>query len=379
MTSAAPLTGIQVLVFAGLGPVPYAAMLLADFGACVIIIDRPKPAPASMPPEADPRRRGQRSIAIDLSHKAGRAVAEDLVRRADVVIEGMRPGAMKRLGLGAERCQLINERVIYARLTGWGQAGPYAQMAGHDINYVGLSGALLAMGERNAPPTVPLNLLGDYAGGGVFAVLGILAALMERNTSGQGQVVDSAILDGVASLCTATLGMRNCGLWGERGENVFDGSQPWYRTYRTADGGYVAVGAIEDKFYAELLVKLGLDPAEWPRQGAENVARLTTELECAFGTRTRDEWARIFDGTDACVTPVLSFAEAMSHPQAVARGSYLTTGGSPQPSPAPRLSRTPGSVAGHPVPVGRDTDAILSELSLSPAAMAQLRAEGTVR
>jgi alpha-methylacyl-CoA racemase len=379
MTAAAPLSGIQVVVFAGLGPVPYAAMLLADFGAGVTIIDRPRPAPASMPPEADPRRRGQRSIAIDLRHAAGRAVAEDLVRRADIVIEGLRPGAMERLGLGAERCQLLNGRVIYARLTGWGQAGPYAQMAGHDINYVGLSGALLAMGDRDSPPPVPLNLLGDYAGGGVFAVLGILVALVERNTSGQGQVVDSAILDGVASLCTAPLGMRNCGLWGERGENVFDGSQPWYRTYRTADGGYVAVGAIEDKFYAELLVKLGLDPADWPRQGAENVARLTAELERAFGSRPRDEWAQVFDGTDACVTPVLSFTEAVSHPQAVARGSYLAMPGSPQPSPAPRLSRTPGSVTGAPVPVGRDTDAILSELSLSPADTKRLRAAGTVR
>jgi alpha-methylacyl-CoA racemase len=378
MAGQPPLAGTRVVVFAGLGPVPYAAMLLADLGCLVTVVDRLEPVSSSMPADVDPRRRGQRSIAVDLRAQAGRTVGEALVSAADVVIEGMRPGVMERLGLGPVRCQEINPRVVFARITGWGQDGPYAQCAGHDINYVGLTGALLAMGEAGSPPPVPLNLLGDYAGGSMFAVVGVLAALIERERSGCGQVVDAAIVDGVASLCTATIGMRNAGLWGGRGEAPFDGSRPWYRTYETADAGYVAVGAIEPRFYEALLTGLGLDPADWPRQTPDDQHRLGARLEDTFRSRKRDEWAEVFAHSDACVTPVLSFEEAVQHPQAVARATFVVSSGQAQPAPAPKLSRTPGGIGGEPVAAGSDTDAVLAELGLADSEIETLRRQGVV-
>jgi len=374
-----PLTGTSVLVFAGLGPVPYAAMLLADLGCAVTIIDRVQATPASMPAEVDPRRRGQRSIALDLRSDSGREVVEQLVSETDVLIEGMRPGAVERLGFGPTRCQELNLGLVYVRMTGWGQDGPLAQMAGHDINYVGLTGALLAMGAPGTPPPVPLNLLGDYAGGSAFAVLGVLAALLERTRSGRGQVIDAAIVDGVTSLSTATIGMRNAGLWQGRGQNAFDGSRPWYRVYETADEQYVAVGAIEPQFYTAMLRGLGLEPEEWPRETDGDCARLAARLESEFKTQPREHWSKLFDGTDSCVTPVLSFDEAASHPHAVARHTFVGEAGDEQPAAAPRFSRTPAEVAGAPAPIGRDTDAILVELGLDPDTVAQLHSKGIVR
>jgi len=369
-----PLDGIQVVVFAGLGPVSYAAMLLADLGCAVTILDRPQPLAASMPPDVDPRRRGQRSIAVNLRTEDGSRIATRLVSTADVVIEGMRPGAMERLGFGPEDCEKLNPALVYVRMTGWGQTGPYATMAGHDINYVGLTGALGALGQPGEPPPVPLNLLGDYAGGSCFAVIGILAALFERQRSGRGQVIDAAIVDGVASLNTATFGMRRAGRWHSRGENAFDGSRPWYRTYETSDGEYVAVGAIEPQFYATLLRGLGLDPADWPRETPADLTRLGDALEKTFRSGTRSHWTEIFDGTDACVTPVLSLDEAATHPHNRARTVFTDD----QPMPAPRFSRTPAAMAPEPAPVGRDTDAVLAELGYDAEQIAALRDEGVV-
>jgi alpha-methylacyl-CoA racemase len=379
MGGGAPLEGTSALVFAGLGPVPYAAMLLADLGCAITVVDRPAGMATSMPPELDPRRRGQRSVAVDLRTAAGKLVGERLVRASDVVVEGMRPGVLERLGLGPQRCLELNPAIIYARITGWGQTGPYAQRAGHDINYIGLTGALLAMGNAGSPPTVPLNLLGDYAGGGVFAVLGVLAALLERERSGRGQVIDCSILESVMSLCTATIGMRNAGLWGERGTNAFDGSRPWYRTYETADGGYVAVGAIEPVFFRELLTRLDMDPAAWPRETPEDIARLAEKLEAVFRTKTRDDWTLVFADADACVTPVLSFAEALLHEQVAGRHSVITRQGQAEPAPAPRFERTPGRAGAASPGPGQDTAAVLAALGYSPAEVDSLRAEGAVR
>jgi alpha-methylacyl-CoA racemase len=291
-----------------------------------------------------------------------------------VVIEGMRPGAMERLGFGPEDCERLNPELVYVRMTGWGQTGPYATMVGHDINYLGLTGTLGALGRPGEPPPVPLNLLGDYAGGSCFAVIGILAALLERQRSGRGQVVDAAIVDGVASLNTATFGMRRDGRWHDRGQNAFDGSRPWYRTYETSDGRYVAVGAIEPQFYAALLRGLGLDPADWPRETSADLTRLGDVLEKTFRSGTRLHWTEIFDGTDACVTPVLSLDEAPAHPHNRARTVFTDD----QPMPAPRLSRTPAAMAPEPAPVGRDTDAVLAELGYDAEQIAALRDEGVV-
>jgi alpha-methylacyl-CoA racemase len=380
MTAAGgPLSGTTCLVFAGLGPLPYAAMLLADLGCAVTIVDRIVPVPVSMPPDVDPRRRGQRSVSVDLTQESGRELAEALIRGADVVMEGMRPGVMERLGLAPERCAELNPAAVIVRVTGWGQTGPYADAAGHDINYVGLTGALFAMGEPDKPPPVPLNLIGDYGGGGAFAALGVLAALVERQRSGLGQIVDCSIFDGVLSLCTAMIGMRNAGLWAGRGQNAFDGSRPWYRTYETADGRYLAVGAIEPKFFRALLSGLGLDSADWPREAPADVERLSARLEEIFRRCDRDHWVRLFDGTDACVTPVLSFDEVPGHPHALARGSFVTTAAGTQPAPSPRFSRTPGPVGDDPPRPGRDTDIVLAELGLTPEQISTLRSDEVVQ
>jgi alpha-methylacyl-CoA racemase len=379
MGGKAPLHGTRAVVFAGLGPVPYAAMLLADLGCAVTVVDRVTDMATSMPPELDPRRRGQRSVVVDLRTAAGKAIGERLVRGSDVVVEGMRPGVMERLGLGPDRCFEVNPEIIYVRITGWGQTGPYAQMAGHDINYIGLTGALLDMGTPGSPPPVPLNLLGDYAGGSLFAVVGVLAALLERERSGQGQVVDCSIVESVMSLCTATIGMRDAGLWGERGSNAFDGSRPWYRTYETADGGYVAVGAIEPNFFRELLTRLGLDPLDWQRETPDDIGRLGEKLESVFRSETRDYWTSVFEDSDACVTPVLSFAEAFRHKQASYRQSVITRQGRTEPAAVPRFQRTPACAGAASASPGRDTQAVLADLGFSRAEVDRLRVEGTVR
>jgi alpha-methylacyl-CoA racemase len=358
-----PLAGTRVVHLASLGPGPHAAMLLADLGCDVVVVDRPTTQPTSVPPEQDPRRRSQRSVVLDLRDDADHDRLMALLDSADVLIEGMRPGAAERLGIGPEVCLARNPRLVYARMTGWGQDGPLASTAGHDINYIALSGALDAMGNAGSPPPVPLNLLGDYAGGGLYLAFGVLAALLERERSGHGQVVDAAISDGVAGLTATTLGMLATGRWGPRGTNAFDGSRPWYRTYATRDGRAVAVGAIEPQFFAVLLRTLGLDPAAWDRGDETSCRALTDVLEAAFAAEDLAHWTATFAGTDACVTPVLTFPEALAHPHHLARRTYVEVAGVPQPAPGPRLSRTPLPPPSAPPTPGADSGALLAETS----------------
>ena len=377
-TAAGPLAGIRVVLLASLGPGPYAAMLLADLGCEVVVVDRVTPTATSVPAERDPRRRGQRSIRLDLKQSDARMVLDSLIAAADVLIEGMRPGVAERLGLSPQRLLDFNPGLVYARMTGWGQDGPLASRAGHDINYIALTGALHAMGDSDRPPPVPLNLLGDYAGGGAFLVLGVLAALLERGTSGRGQVIDAAIVDGVSSLTAPILGMLASGRWHGRGTNVLDGGAPWYRTYRTRDGGFVAVGAIEPQFYAELLGRLGLDPADFPRQDSASRVHLEGALTQTFGSRDRRHWEELFADSDACVTPVLTFDEALNHPHQASRAGYLDLAGVRQPAPAPRLSRTPAPPPAAPPGLGEHTDTILRELGWSAAQITALHDTGAV-
>ena len=373
-----PLAGVRVVHLASLGPGSYAAMLLADLGADVVVVDRTADMTTSVPADRDPRRRGQRSIRLDLKRPDSHAVLDDLLATADVLIEGMRPGAAERLDLGPERLLALNPRLVYARMTGWGQSGPLAQRAGHDINYIGLTGALHAMGDPDRPPPVPLNLLGDYAGGGTFLVMGVLAALFERVRSGKGQIVDGAIIDGAGSMTAATLGMLATDRWHDRGTNVLDGGAPWYRTYRCADGGFMAVGAIEPQFYVELLTRLGLDPADFPRDDPGTRDRLAHTLTELFASADRSHWEAVFADSDACVTPVLSFAEATEHPHQHERAGYLDLAGVRQPSPAPRLSRTPAPTPAAPPDLGAHTDDLLRELGRTAPEITALHRDGAV-
>lgn len=365
--SSGPLTGIRVVELAGIGPGPFAAMLLADLGADVIRIDRPGPPtiPVPMPPDADILRRGRPSVALDLKHPDGLAAALDLVERADVLLEGYRPGVAERLGLGPDDCLARNPQLVYGRMTGWGQDGPLAQRAGHDSGYIAITGALAAIGRAGGPPQLPMNLLGDFGGGGMYLVVGVLAALLEARVSGQGQVVDAAIVDGTAHLSSMIVGMVSGGAWsGERGRNFLDSGVPFYDVYETSDGGWMAVGPLEQPFYDELLARLGLvdeapnrfDPSEWPA--------LRDLLARTFRTHTRDEWAELFFDSDACVAPVLTFAEAPDHPHLKARGTYVERDGVVQPAPAPRFSRTPGALTTPPPDPGADTRTALEAWGL---------------
>lgn len=373
-----PLAGIKAISLASLGPGPYAAMLLADLGCEVTIVDRIEPVLTSMPLERDPRRRGQRSIAMDLKRPEARELLMEMVAEADVLLEGMRPGVAEKLGLAPETCHQLNPGLVYARITGWGQDGPLAQRAGHDINYIALSGALHAMGDADRPPPVPLNLLGDYAGGGMFVALGVVAALFERVTSGKGQVIDGAMIDGVASLSTAPLGILSAGIWQGREKNVLDGGAPFYRSYATSDGGFVAVGAIEPKFFAMLLDGLGLDPADWPQNERASWPKMRAEFTRLFASQRRGHWEQVFAGTDACVSPVLTFAESIEHPHHAARQTYDKIDGILQPSPAPRMSAHEAMRPASPPGAGAHRDAILAELGRNAEQIERLRRDKIV-
>ncbi len=340
-----PLAGLRVLELAGIGPGPHAAVVLADLGADVVRVDRPA---GRTPQFVDPSNsgaglRGRRSITVDLRTEKGREFVLDMAERADVLIEGLRPGVAERLGVGPDDCIGRNPGLVYGRVTGWGQEGPLAQEVGHDINYIGLTGALYAMGRRGQTPPPPLNLVGDFGGGSMLLLVGVLAALFERQRSGRGQVVDAAMVDGTAMLSRMILALKGMGEWtDERQSNIVDGAAPFYDTYACSGGGFVAVGALEPQFYAALLQGLGIDPKSLgdqnDRAGWPAMRERFTEL---FASRTRDEWAAHFAGTDACVTPVLSFDEASLHPHLVARGTYIEVDGVVQAAPAPRFSRTP--------------------------------------
>jgi alpha-methylacyl-CoA racemase len=355
-----PLRGVRVVELAGIGPAPFAAMLLADLGADVIRVDRPGGGLVAGPPEYELLTRGRPSVAVDLKRPEGVRVVRELVGSADVLLEGFRPGVAERLGLGPDDCLAVNPRLVYGRMTGWGQDGPLAPTAGHDIDYLALTGVLHAIGRDGGPPQIPMNLLGDFGGGGVYLAVGVLAGLLESRTSGQGQVVDAAIVDGAAHLATMILGMLGSGGWtAHRGRNLLDGGAPFYDVYETSDGEYVAVGALEPQFWQAMLDRLagaGVDVTALPdRNDPTRWPELRKRLAEAFATRTRDEWAEVFDGSDACVAPVLSFAEAAEHPHLAARATYVEHAGVTQPTPAPRFSRTPAALSTPPRPVGADS------------------------
>ncbi|MEW2512536.1 CaiB/BaiF CoA-transferase family protein [Streptomyces sp. NPDC046870] len=354
-----PLSGVRVVELAGIGPGPFAAMLLADLGADVVRVDRPGGPGLAIDPAFDVTNRNKRSIVVDLKAPGGPARVLDLAERADILIEGYRPGVAERLGIGPGDCHARNPRLVYGRMTGWGQDGPLAQRAGHDIAYIALTGTLGMIGRPDEPPAVPANLLGDYAGGSLYLVVGVLAALHHARATGTGQVVDAAIVDGTAHLSAMIHGMLAAGGWQDRrAANLLDGGCPYYGTYETADGGYMAVGALEDRFYAEFLRLLGVeDPAsareDWTRWG-----ELRERIAAAFKSRTRAEWTAVFADSDACVAPVLSLREAPAHPHLAARGTFTDHGGITQPAPAPRFSATPTAVRTGPARPGADTAAV---------------------
>ncbi|WP_026926143.1 CaiB/BaiF CoA transferase family protein [Granulicoccus phenolivorans] len=358
-----PLAGLRVVELAGIGPGPHAAMVLADLGADVVRIDRPVPPGAEAGP-VDWLLRGRRSVAADLKSPADRDLVLDLIERADVLIEGFRPGVAERLGVGPEDCRVRNPRLIYGRITGWGQEGPRAHTAGHDLNYLSLTGGLYAIGRRGERPVPPLNLVADIGGGSLMLLIGVLAALLERGRTGRGQVIDAAMVDGTATVLQLVLGWRGMGLWGdERGTNLLDGGAPFYDTYACAGGGYVAVAALEPQFYAELLAGLGLAPGDLPeRDDPANWPDLRAVFTAAFAARSREEWTAVFAGTDACVTPVRSFAEAAEDPHLAARGSLVEWGGVSQAAAAPRFSEHPEPAVPTPPPApGADTAAVLAD------------------
>ena len=377
-----PLSGIRVLELGGIGPVPFTGMMLADMGAEVVRVERARPTepdgPDGRAERPDAMTRGRRSLMLDLKHAAGREIALELVGSADVLLEGFRPGVMERLGLGPTECMKINPRLVYGRVTGWGQDGPLATTAGHDINYIALTGALWATGRPPDKPVPPLNLVGDYGGGGMLLAFGVTCGLLETQSSGRGQVVDAAMVDGAALLSTFVTALRALGRWGpQRGANMLDTGYPHYEVYECTDGEFVAVGALEPQFYAELVRLTGfddsgdrLDPATFPVR-----KQRWREL---FLTKSRDEWSALAAQSDACLTPVLRWDEAHDHPHLRARDTYVTVGGIVQPAPAPRFSRTPAARPSVPHPIGADTADILNELGLTGDRIADLRRIGAV-
>jgi len=360
---AGPLNGVRVVELAGIGPGPHAGMILGDLGADVVRVDRPGPAPAVGITGTDYLLRNRRSVAANLKDPVDREMVLRLIAKADVLIEGFRPGVTERLGLGPEDCAMVNERLIYARMTGWGQTGPRAQQSGHDINYISLNGVLHAIGREGERPVPPLNLAGDFGGGSMFLLVGVLSALYERERSGKGQVIDAAMVDGSSVLAQMMFALRHAGMWSDvRGTNMIDTGAPFYDTYECADGRHVAVGSIEPQFYAELVEKLGLDANGLP--GQHDVARwpeLKTILSETFAKYDRDHWARVFSASDACVTPVLSFAEIELEPHNTERDGFYTEAGSIFPMPAPRFSRTQPDKPSAPTVPGADTQAVLRD------------------
>jgi alpha-methylacyl-CoA racemase len=376
-----PLTGYRVIELAGIGPGPFAAMILADMGAEVVRVDRLGGGGGLGGLRANLLNRSRRSMAVDLKHPDGVETILRMVESAHVLTEGFRPGVAERLGLGPEPCLARNPRLVYGRMTGWGQEGPIAHAAGHDINYIALAGALDAIGRAGQPPLPPINLVADFGGGGIFLAFGIVCALLEASRSGEGQVVDAAMVDGAAVLMTLFHGMRAMGLWSdERGTNVIDTGAHFYEVYETADGKYVSVGAIEPQFYAELLRLTGLegDPDFAVQMDRSKWPALKERLAGIFRTKTREEWCALMEGTDVCFAPVLSMAEAPEHPHNQHRGTFVEVDGIRQPAPAPRFSRTPGAISRPPAASGEHTDEILSEWGFSADDIAKLRSAGAV-
>lgn len=373
-----PLHGIKVIEIASIGPGPFAAMLLADLGADVIRIDRAGGAGNPLGEGAwNFMHRGRRSAAVDLKRDEGRELVLRLCERADALVEGFRPGVMERLGLGPDDALARNPKLVYGRMTGYGQDGPLSARAGHDINYISIAGVLGAMRRTGEKPLFPLNLVGDFGGGGMLLALGVVAAVLEARTSGQGQVVDAAMVEGSALLATMFHAMHAAGLWNDApGTNLLDSGAPFYEVYETRDGGHMAVGALEPQFYAELLRILELDPEAFPQWDQPRWPEHKARFAAVFATRTRDEWAALLEDEEACATPVLGLTEAPAHPHNVARGTFTTVDGKLQPAPAPRFSRTPAAISRAASEPGADTDAVLADWGIDD--VARLRDAGAV-
>lgn len=375
-----PLEGVRIIEMAGIGPAPFCGMLLADMGAEVVRVDRLTPSGLGMetPRKYDLFNRNKSSIAVDLKSADGVGTVMRLVERADILIEGFRPGVMERLGLGPEQCRPVNPRLVFGRMTGWGQDGPLAQAAGHDLNYIALTGALAAIGREGEAPAIPLNLIGDFGGGALYLAMGVLAALVEARASGEGQVVDAAIVDGTASLMTMFHSFHQMGAWrAERGVNIIDGGAPFYDVYRTSDGKYVSVAAVEKKFYEELVEKLGLPAGELPAQhDRKRWPEMRARFAEAIERRTRDELCGLLEGTDACFAPVLDLVECQSHPHMAARAIHVEVEGVVNPAPAPRFSRTPSEIARPASAAGADTQSILEGWGFSASEIEGLRKAG---
>ena len=376
-----PLSGIKVIEIAGIGPGPFAAMMLADMGAEVIRVDRAGSVGGDpSKPNLEILNRGRRSIGVDLKSPDGVETVLALVEQSDALIEGFRPGVTERLGIGPDACLARNPKIVYGRMTGWGQDGPYAQAAGHDINYIALGGALAHFGRAGTKPTPPINVVGDFGGGGMLMAFGVACALVESGRSGQGQVVDAAMVDGSAILMTMMWGFKALGIWGDFGTNVLDTGAPFYDTYETADGKFVSLGALEPQFYAELIARLELtDTVDTTRQMDQSSwPELRETFTNLFKTKTRDEWNAILGETDACFAPVLTMAEAVDHPHLQARSTIVEDNGLPQPAPAPRFSRTPGAISRPPAWPGQHTDEVLADWGFAADRIASLRESGAI-
>jgi alpha-methylacyl-CoA racemase len=375
-----PLEGIRVLEFEAIGPGPFAGMLLADLGADVLVLDRPADADLGLKRERwyDVMMRGKRSVTLDLKAPTARDAVFALLEKADALIEGFRPGVMERLGLGPEAALARNPKLVYGRMTGWGQDGPLAARAGHDINYIALAGVLHAFGRNGEAPVPPLNLVGDFGGGGMLLALGIACGLLEAGRSGKGQVVDAAMVEGASLLAAMFSGFIAAKNWSEeRGVNILDTGAPWYDVYETRDGKYVSIGSIEAKFYADLLSRLNLRSEDLPGQYERaRWPELRAAFAGAFKKKTRDEWSRVFEGSDACFAPVLSFSEARRHPHNLSRKAFIELAGVEQPAPAPRFSRTPGAARGAPPERGEGGAAALADWGFSAAEVERLRSRG---
>jgi alpha-methylacyl-CoA racemase len=375
-TPQGPLAGLRVIEFAGIGPGPFACMLLSDMGADVVTIDRPT---RQMGDRNNITGRGRSVVLADLKDAAAREEVLSLLEHADVLVEGFRPGVMERLGFGPDVVAARNPRLVYGRMTGWGQHGPLAHAAGHDLNYIAIAGALHAIGPAGGAPVPPLNLVGDYGGGALYLAFGILSAIFERSRSGQGQVVDAAMVDGASSLMSIFFGMAASGAWNtkERAANLLDGGSPFYDTYATSDSQWVSIGSLEPKFFAELVQRIGLDTSYLKRQYDRRCwPEMRADITRLIAAKTRDEWSALLEGTDVCFAPVLRIDEVAQHPHAVARGGYIDLNGITQPAPAPRFSRSQPNTPTPPVKAGTHTDSVLAEAGFSTDEIAALRAAG---
>jgi alpha-methylacyl-CoA racemase len=377
-----PLQGVKIVELAGIGPGPFAGMLLSDMGADIVRIDRAQQVTGDFSkPNLEPLYRGRRSIGVDLKNPDGVETVLRLVEQADALIEGFRPGVTERLGLGPDVCLARNERLVYGRMTGWGQDGPLAQAAGHDINYIALAGALAHFGREGGKPTPPINLVGDFGGGGMFLAFGVVCGILEARTSGKGQVVDTAMVDGTAILMTMMWGLKAIGFWDEAlGVNVLDTGAPFYDTYETKDGKFVSLGSLEPQFYAELVQRLGLEGEELPAQmDRSGWPVLREKFTALFKTKTRDEWTKVFEGSDACFAPVLTMSEATSNQHIRARNTVVERDGVAQPAPAPRFSRTEATIERSAPWAGQHTDDALGDWGFSADEIAKLRETSAIR